>query len=188
MRDVIIFGIQGSGKGTQAALLDEKYDWEFAYFSTGDLFRTLQSSDNAIGNYIKKSLSEGQLIDDRVTNTMFEAYFYTVMAQDKYMILDGYPRSVKQLEFILKLFKDNGRKPLGIWYEVADDVVKERMRLRGREDDTEESIAKRIGQFYEKTMPVIEYFQEHADIASINADDTIENIHEKTIEVVQKYI
>ena len=188
MRDIVLFGIQGSGKGTQAVLLNEKYAGKFSYFSTGDLFRTLLSTENAIGNYLKHRIESGQLIDDRVTNTMFEAYFYTVLDENQYMMLDGYPRSVPQLELILKLLNENKRKPLGIRYEVADDVVKERMLLRGRKDDTEEVIQKRIDQFYEKTMPVIQYFQEHADLISINADDTIENIHQNTLSAVEQYI
>lgn len=168
-------------------MVTEKNPNTFSYFSTGDLFRSLLSSDNAIGNYLKHRIESGQLIDDKVTNTMFEAYMYTVADEGNHMLLDGYPRSVPQLEFILNLLQKNQRKPLGIHYVVPDEVVKERMLLRARKDDTPEVIQKRIDQFYEKTMPVIQYFKEHADLIEINADDTIENIHKNTMEALASH-
>lgn len=188
MRDIIIFWIQWSGKGTQAALLTEKYPNNFSYFSSGDLFRTLLATDNPIGNYLKHRMEQGQLINDNVTNSLFNAFFYTVVDDAQYMLLDWYPRSVDQLDLILKLLAENDRKPLGIRYTVPDEIVKERMKSRWRSDDTDEAIQKRIDQFYEKTMPVIEFFKNNADIIEINADDTIENIHKNTVEAIERYI
>ena len=57
MKDIVLFGIQGSGKGTQAQLLLEAFPQDFSYLSTGDVFRALTKSDNAIGNYVKNRIA-----------------------------------------------------------------------------------------------------------------------------------
>ena len=188
MIDVVLFWIQWSGKGTQAALINEKLDGELSYFSSGDIFRALLRSPNPIWEYVDTRIKNWELIDDRITQSLFRAYAYTAIDEQKWMLLDGYPRSISQLDDLLEIQKTNNRKLVWIWFEVPDEQVKARMRLRGREDDTEQWIKNRLEQFYSHTVPVIEYFQKHADLISINADDTIENIHLNTMDALKPYL
>lgn len=188
MKDIVLFGIQGSGKGTQASLLLQHYTDTFSYFSSGDLFRALSTRENAIGKYVKSRIAQGELIDDRVTNHLFSAYFYTVLDEKKNMLLDGYPRSIAQLDSIFALLDKENRSALAIRYQVDDEVVQERMMSRGRDDDTPQAIQKRIQGFYDQTMPVIKHFEQHADLVVVNADDSIANIHQKTIEAIDEHI
>jgi adenylate kinase len=149
----------------------------FSYFSSGDVFRGLTSTPNAIGDYLKGRLASGQLIDDKVTNALFELYLYSVIDDNKAMLLDGYPRSVAQLEMMLELCKEHRREMVAIHFELDEQTAKQRMVARGRSDDTEESIAKRIKQYYDITVPMLEVWEKTYPVIRINADQSIEQIH-----------
>ena len=112
MKDIVLFGMPGAGKGTQAELLLEKMDGKYVHLSTGDIFRALLSKPNAIGNYVDSRLNAGMLIDDQVTISLFNAYFFGVMDEGKAMLLDGYPRTNVQLEALIQLSKDHDRELL----------------------------------------------------------------------------
>lgn len=188
MIDVVLFGIQGSWKWTQATLLSEKFQGKFSYFSSWDIFRALIKTPNPIWEYVSDRIKKWDLIDDRITESLFRAYAYTVIDDHKAMLLDWYPRSMSQLEDLFKIAKENKRKVIWIWYDVPDAIVKERMSLRWRDDDTDESITHRIKQFYDQTMPVINYFKENAELVVVSADDTIENIHSNTVNALNGYM
>lgn len=152
---------------------------KYSYFSTGDHFRALFSTDNAIGNYLKSRIERWDLIDDNVTNSLFLTYFHTIIDDKKLMLLDWYPRTVNQLDDVFRLTEENNREMLWIHFVLPDDVVFERMKSRWRSDDTTEAMQHRINQFYEKTVPVIQYFWEHAEIVRIDATRSIEQIAEE---------
>ena len=184
MYDIVFFGIQGAGKGTQASLFLEKYPYAFRYLSTGDIFRALTSNDNAIGNYLHDRLTKGDLIDDTVTSSLFQTYFHTVRDDKKYMFLDGYPRSSAQLDDLMALAEKYERKMLGIHFTLPDDIAVERLLERGRNDDTLDAIHHRIAQFYEQTMPIISSFGDYAPLITIDANKSVEQIHEEVLSVV----
>jgi adenylate kinase len=155
----------------------EKNPGIFSYLSTGDVFRALTSSPNAIGDYVKDRIEKGIYINDNVTNAIFESYFYTVMDTGNYMLLDGYPRSVTQMRMMISFLMQQDRKVMGINFVLNDVKAIERMKTRGRNDDTDESIKARIAQFKEKTVPVIELLSEHFPVITIDASQSIEEIH-----------
>ena len=66
MKDIILAGIQGSGKGTHAQKLLEKYGNQIAYFETGNILRALMSNENAIGNYLRETVNSGHLVKDDI--------------------------------------------------------------------------------------------------------------------------
>lgn len=178
MDDIVLFGIQWSGKGTQAQLLVEAFPGQYTYFSSGDLFRALTSTDNAIGNYLKQRLATGQLIDDRVTNALFELYMHSVIDDGKAMLLDGYPRTVHQLELMIDVCKRYGRSMNAIAFTLPEETAIERMKARGRADDTDEAIKKRIAQYYASTVPMLDLWKKHFPLVEIDARPSIEAIHE----------
>lgn len=176
MKDLIIFGIQGSGKWTQAAWLVKRYEWMFSYFSSWDVFRAITSTDNAIGNYLTARMEAGDLINDSVTNSLFETYFYTVLHDSKHMLLDWYPRTLPQMQAMTELFKHYERNIVWVNLVLDKDLAVQRMLERGRADDTPDVIERRIEQFYEKTQPIIDWFEDHFPLVSIDASKTVDEI------------
>jgi len=185
MKDIILFWIQGSGKWTQANLIMQKYTDLFSYVSTGNIFRALtKGHDNALWRYVQERITAGTLIDDKVTNSLFQAYFYSVLDEQKYMLVDGYPRTVAQLEDIFRLMQEEKREILWIQFIIPDEVAYERMASRGREDDTEESMKRRIQQFYDLTMPVINHFKKNHALIEIDATQSIEDIAKEVASII----
>ena len=179
MKDIVLFGIQGSGKGTQSALLQELYADNLSYFSSGDIFRALKSHPNALGDFLSNKLELGQLISDEVTISMFHFYFSTILSERKSMLLDGYPRTLAQLVDLVQLSLQERREVVGIYFELSREQAKERMLWRGRADDTPESVDKRLDLFFEKTLPNIELFEKFFPVIRIDASPSIERVHEE---------
>jgi len=186
MKDLILFWIQWSGKWTQAELIQKKNPDTFSYVSTGNIFRALtKGPDNALGRYVKEVIWAGKLVDDKVTNSLFQAYFYSVLDEQKSMLIDGYPRTVIQLDDILRLAEQERRTIQWIQFVIPDEVAFERMQSRGREDDTEEAMKLRIQQFYDHTVPVIDYFWQHCELIKVDATQSIEKIAEEVNGIIQ---
>lgn len=179
MKDIVLFGIQGSGKWTQATLLQELYGEQLSYFSSGDIFRALKSHPNAIGDFLSNSLELGQLIADDVTISMFHFYFSTILSDGKSMLLDGYPRTLAQLVDLVQVSLQEKRDVVGIYFELSREEAKTRMLGRGRADDTLESIDKRLDLFFEKTLPNIELFEKFFPVIRIDASPSKEEVHEQ---------
>ena len=118
---------------------------------------------------------------------IFRSYVYTVLDEQKYMLLDGYPRSIPQIETMLAFLESEQREVLWIQFILSDEQALERMRWRGRADDTEESMKYRIAQFYEKTQPTIDYFAQHAPLIEVDASRSIEEIAEEVKRIVGEY-
>lgn len=184
MYDILLFWIQWAWKWTQAQLLLEAMPWTLSYFSSWDIFRALCSSPNAIGDYLKARMDAGELINNNVTNALFETYFYTVLHEQKQMLLDGFPRSIEQMESMMNFTRKHERKLLWIQFTLPEDIAIERLMDRGRSDDTAEAIKHRINQFYEKTQPVIDFFSDKAPLIKIDANRSVEDIHSDTLEKI----
>jgi adenylate kinase len=184
MKDIILFGAPGCGKGTQAELLIEKLEGMISHLSTGDVFRAIVSGPNAIGRYVKDRMESGKLIDDQVTMSLFNAYFFTVLDEQKYMLLDGYPRSVPQMQGLETIAKDNNRSVIGIYFEVDEEETVKRILSRGREGETEEVIRTRMSEYYKHTHPIVEEFAQRWELVKIDANRSIEEIHADVMKAV----
>lgn len=179
MYDIVLFGIQWSGKGTQSELLQEQFWEKLSYFSSGDIFRALKSHPNALWDYLGNRLELGHLISDEVTIAMFHFYFSTILSDGKSMLLDGYPRSLQQLVDLVQVCLQNERKVLGIYFELSRDDAKQRMLWRWRPDDTTDAVDKRLDLFFEKTLPNIELFGKFFPLIRIDASPSIEQVNEQ---------
>ncbi len=176
MKDVLLFWIQWAGKWTQAHALIEAFPWLYSYFSSWDMFRALTWAPNAIGDYVKDIIERGDLISDEVTLALFDAYIQTVIDVEKKMLLDWFPRTIPQMEKMMKLFKEYNREVIGIQFVIPDEVVIERMKERWRKDDTDEGIARRLESYYEQTQPTIDWFEENGTLIKIDANRSVEEI------------
>lgn len=184
MKDIILFWVPGCGKGTQAELLLEKLWDNISHLSTWDVFRAIVSQPNAIGKYVKNRMESGMLIDDQVTMSLFNAYFFTVLDEQKYMLLDWYPRSIVQMDGLEKIAKENNRSVVGIYFEVDEEETIKRILGRGREGETEDVIRTRLKEYYTHTQPIVDAFSQRWELVKIDANRTIEEIHADVMKVL----
>lgn len=186
MRDLVFLGMPGSGKGTQASIVTDQYP-EYSHVSTWDIYRALMSQHNAIGLYAKERIDQWKLVEDNVTISLFEAYFYTVHNQGRRMLLDGYPRTIPQLRDLFRLATLHNRSLMGIYLSLPDEVAVERILARARPGETEEIIRVRLQEFHQHTAPILEEFKKEAPLYEIVSDGSIEEVASKIREIVVTY-
>lgn len=185
LKDIVLFGAQGSGKGTQAKKLVEHFMWQYRYFESGAILRALGSSDNAIGNYVEVIMEKGKMIDDSLVVALFDA-FYVTLQKDQKMIVDGFPRDIPQMHSFLDRMYRNNRQIIGIWIDVPKDVAVERAMMRGRADDTKESVEKRINTYYEQTMPIIDYIEHFGKLIKIDGTHSVEQVFADILQALRE--
>lgn len=175
---ILFFGPQGSGKGTQAELLSDKYNWPC--FSVGELLR--RSKDSEIYEYQQK----GMLVPDEKVNQVLVSAIEDHKL-DKNFILDGYPRQLEQAEWLVK---ECQQLQISIDAVIVFDVVKnellKRMALRGRSDDTPESIETRLSIYYQESTKVLEYLEKNGvKICHVDGLGSVQDVHERVLEAIK---
>lgn len=182
MNIIVLFGPPGSGKGTQAEVLAEKF--QLKHVSTGDLFRYNMKNDTKLGIEAKSYIDKGNLVPDELTTEMLKDELQRNSDQ-KGFILDGYPRTTSQAEaldaLLEELFQTTVDTTLALY--VEDEVLVQRILKRsidsGRSDDADENIIRnRIKEYYEKTAVVSEYYKKQGKLVEIKGEGSIEEISE----------
>ena len=179
MINLILFGPPGSGKGTQATKLAEKYN--LIHISTGDLFRFEMGNDTPLGLKAKEFISKGELVPDSITVGMLENKLNKHLDAAGF-ILDGFPRTIAQSEALDKIFADKNMAvsklvALEVGEEELVERLKERGKTSGRSDDTDESIIRnRIKVYHEETSPVFNYYEAQNLSHKINGVGSIDEI------------
>ena len=182
MINLILFGPPGSGKGTQAAKLAEKYG--IIHISTGDLFRHEMGNDTPLGLKAKSYIQKGELVPDEVTIGMLRNKVEAHPEANGF-IFDGFPRTVAQAKALDKLLAENGEEVSAlIALEVDDDEIVDRILNRGktsgRADDNDESIIRnRIDVYNRETAPVFDYYAQTDKTKRINGIGSIEEIFDR---------
>ena len=162
MKNIVIFGAPGSGKGTQSNLMIEKYGFE--HISTGDVLRNEIKNGTELGQTAKKYIDQGQLIPDELMVDILASVYDSFGKEHKGVIFDGFPRTIPQAEALKKMLDERGHKVAAmIELDVPDEVLMERLIKRGlesgRSDDNEETIKKRLGVYYNQTSPLIDWYK-----------------------------
>lgn len=189
MLNLILFGPPGSGKGTQASKLVEKY--HLLHISTGDLFRYEMGNDTELGKLAKKYMSEGHLVPDEVTIGMMKNKLEMHLEANGY-IFDGFPRTITQAEALDKLLSDKGQKINAlVALSVNDEEIVNRILLRGetsgRPDDNDEAIVRnRIQVYNDETAPVFDYYAKSDSALQIEGLGTIEEIFDRLCQAIDK--
>lgn len=174
---LVLLGPPGAGKGTQAVLLAEKL--AVPHISTGDLFRANIGEGTPLGVEAKQYIDAGKLVPTDVTARMVESRLAAEDAAEGFL-LDGFPRTVEQAEILAGLLADKGQSLDGVLnFQVAEDVVVERMLARGRADDNEETIRTRLGVYRDETAPLIEHYGDR--IITIEAEGEVEEINARAM-------
>ena len=179
--NVLLFGPQGSGKGTQAKLIAAAHG--IPHVSTGDMFRAAIARETRLGLKVKPILESGELVPDDLTVGLIRERLSETDAQAGF-ILDGFPRNLAQAEALDALLDELGR-PLTAVLEllVPDEVCRERMTRRaaeeGRTDDTPEAIARRLAIYHEETAPLAEYYRAAGKLVGVDGTGTIDEIADR---------
>ena len=173
--NVIIFGPPGAGKGTQAKRICEKYS--LSHLSTGDLLRGEVSAKTLLGEKASKLMSNGELVSDDLVLAIVESKLKVIEGG---WLLDGFPRTVVQAEALEKILEEiNQQIEAVILLELNDELLIERLLLRGRDDDNKEVISTRLDVYLEKTAPLIAYYKSKGLLHPIKADGMVEEITER---------
>ncbi len=191
MINLILFGPPGSGKGTQAAYLEDHY--HLTHISTGDLFRYEMSHNTPLGQEAKAFMAEGRLVPDAVTIGMLRNKVESV-GESKGFIFDGFPRTVAQAHALDALLEEMGHPISGlISLEVDDKEIVQRILLRGqtsgRPDDNDESIIRnRIDVYKSETTPVAAYYEAVGKTHHIKGTGSIDEIFHRLTDVIDMLI
>lgn len=174
MPRLIFLGPPGAGKGTQAQTLATH--WQIPHISTGDILRGAMRERSPLGIKAQDYVDRGELVPDQLLFDLMEARLSQPDTQSGW-ILDGFPRNVSQASFLEELLQKLTQN--GVWtinLEVPDDVLVSRMLERGRADDTEEVIRRRLEVYREQTLPLIGFYRDRQQLVSINGDQALEKV------------
>ena len=179
MLNLVLFGPPGAGKGTQSALLLEKYG--LVHFSTGDILRAEIAAQTSLGIEAKKRMDQGCLVSDDIVIGMIESRI-DKNAGAKGFIFDGFPRTTAQaqaLEVLLQKRKIeiSGMLVLEVEHDELVNRLLERGKVSGRTDDASvDVIENRIKVYNEETAPVIDFYRERKKYFPILGVGTVEEI------------
>jgi adenylate kinase len=171
--DLILFGIQGSGKGTQARFLAEKYG--FKIFETGAELRKIRAENSKLGKTVRKTIDRGDLVSNEIVMKIV-AHFLENISADQKVLFDGLPRSMPQKETFDELLKSKNRAAIGFFLDVPRAAAIARMLDRGRADDTAEIIEKRLSNYDSETLPVIEKYEIDGKMTRFDGAQSIEKV------------
>jgi len=190
MINIVLFGPPGSGKGTQAQHLIEKFNLK--QISTGDLFRFNMKNDTELGKSAKSYIDKGQLVPDQVTIDMLIDELRKPTETNGF-IFDGFPRTATQTEALETIVKEELNSEISICLSliVDDEVLVERLLKRGEtsgrtDDSNEEIIRNRITEYYTKTAEVAELYKKQGKYAEVIGVGDISEISEKLFAEVEK--
>jgi adenylate kinase len=180
---VVLLGPPGAGKGTQALKLSEKLG--IPQISTGDLFRKNISEGTPLGIEAKRYLDAGDLVPSELTNKLVEDRIEQPDAVDGF-ILDGYPRSVEQARAFDEMLKNHNTKLDAVLeFAVSEQELLERLKSRGRADDTEEVIHNRMQVYRDETEPLLEYYS-HNNLQTVNAVGALDEVFARALRALGK--
>ncbi|HRF37594.1 MAG TPA: adenylate kinase [Saprospiraceae bacterium] len=182
MINLILFGPPGSGKGTQALKLTERYG--LLHISTGDLFRYELGNNTPLGVLARSYMEKGQLVPDEVTVGMLRNKVEANPDVNGY-IFDGFPRTIPQAEALDALLTErNDSITKLIMLDVTEDEIVNRILERGknsgRADDNDPAIIRnRFEVYLKETSPVYDFYAQSGKSVKVHGIGGIEEIFEK---------
>jgi adenylate kinase len=171
---LVFFGPPGAGKGTQAQKLVT--DYSIPQISTGEILRAAIASKSELGKRVEPLMAAGQLVPDDLVIGIVEDRIKQADCKNGFL-LDGFPRTIPQaqaLESVLARYHKSIEHVVSL--EVPDAVIHERMKGRGRADDSPETVQKRLDEFRKLTAPLKAYYSDRGLLRSVNGVGTVEEI------------
>jgi adenylate kinase len=210
--DLVLFGIQGSGKGTLGIRIAEKFGFEV--FETGAQLRILSQKDSSLGQKVKSIVEAGNLVPNEVVMDIIENFMKQLPSGRK-VIFDGIPRKLEQAETFDALMEKLGRDFTGILIDVPEEIAVRRLSTRRicgnckkvyaanytgekceacggklitRTDDNPDSIRTRLKAYYNETTPVIERYKKGGKLLVMNGNQGIEDAAKEIILLIEKHL
>lgn len=186
MKNIVIFGAPGSGKGTQSELLVKKYG--FKHISTGDVLRAEIKNGTELGKTAQGYIDQGKLIpDDLMVNIL--ASVYDAFGPCKGVIFDGFPRTIPQAEALKKMLSERGSQvDAMLELDVPDAELTERLinrgKTSGRADDNAETIKKRLQVYKDQTSPLIAWYEKEGKRHAVKGVGDLDTIFAALCEVI----
>jgi adenylate kinase len=189
MKNIVIFGAPGSGKGTQSEKLIEKYGLK--HISTGDVLRNEIKNGTETGKKAKGYIDNGQLIPDELMITILANEYDRFGRDIQGVIFDGFPRTIPQAEALKAMLAERG-DVVGAMVEL-DVPEKEliarllnRGKMTGRTDDNETTIQKRLNVYHSQTAPLIDWYKAEGLHFHVNGTGELERIFGDVCKIVEK--
>lgn len=189
MKNIVLFGPPGAGKGTQATLLKEQYN--LIHISTGDVFRYNIKNNTELGNLAKSYMDEGNLVPDSVTIDMLKDEVNKHKAPIGF-IFDGFPRTKCQAEALDEFLAKKGEKINGMFaLEVPENELVSRILERGKtsgrpDDQNEDKIRIRFNEYANKTAILKDYYESQGKYYGVNGLGSIHDITDRLKKVFNK--
>lgn len=183
-RNLIILGPQGSGKGTQAQLLADKYN--LILIGAGDSLREIAKQDNELGRRVHQTINvEGRLVEPELIAEVLEERLRQ-LPKDQGVIIEGFPRSPKQYELMRAFWPKLARGDYKvIFIDLSEDEAVKRLlkraKLEKREDDRLEAIKMRLQLFNSETLPVLKALEVEGKVIRIDGEQSIQEVQEQIV-------
>jgi adenylate kinase len=179
---LVLLGPPGAGKGTQAEKLAEKLG--IPQISTGELFRQNIGDGTRLGLEAKRYLDAGDLVPSDLTNQLVDDRLDHADAANGF-ILDGYPRSVEQAMALHEMLERRGTDIDAVLeFRVSEDELFQRLKARGRADDTEDVIRNRMNVYRDETAPLLEYYSRQ--LKTVDAVGTMDEVFARALRALGK--
>ena len=187
MKNIIIFGAPGAGKGTQSEKMIEKYG--LGHISTGDVLRDQIKKGTELGVTAKKYIDDGKLIPDDLMVDILASVYDSYGKEHNGVIFDGFPRTIKQAEALKAMLDKRGHKVAAmIELSVPEEELVKRLvnrgKISGRSDDNEETIQKRLNVYHEQTAPLIDWYDKEGIHHHVEGLGTVDEIFSRICEVI----
>ena len=171
-KHLLFLGAPGAGKGTQAELLSQTNS--FLHLSTGELLRKEIKMNTNLGMKVKDIINRGELVSDEL---VLKIVRQNLDKKNKGWILDGYPRNLSQANSLNHVLLEINQPLEVVFYlDIPEEVLIKRLLLRGRKDDTEETIRIRVDIYKKTTAPLIQYFKDLSLLEYIDANRDLKSI------------
>lgn len=176
--NLLIFGPQGAGKGTQATRISSEHG--IPHIATGDILRSAIAAGSDLGLQVAAIVERGDLVPDELMIALIRERLTAEDAAGGF-VLDGFPRTLAQAEALDAMLHAIGRELHAmVVLEVPDAVARERMRLRaeleGRADDTPKAIENRLRTYHEQTAPLVEWYRARDKVAPVDGTADIDDV------------
>lgn len=213
--NIVIMGLPGAGKGTQAAEIIKKYP--IPHISTGDMFRLAIKNETPLGNEAKSYMDRGELVPDEVTVGIVKERLSESDAKDGFL-LDGFPRTVQQAEALNEIMDELGSKiESTIYVDVPEEELMNRLtgrricevcgtayhlvfnppkqegicdldggKLYQREDDNPETVQNRLEVNIKQTQPLLDFYESQGVLSRVNGSQDIDEVFEDINKVLEK--
>jgi adenylate kinase len=179
---VVLLGPPGAGKGTQAEKLAQKLG--IPQISTGELFRRNINEGTELGLEAKRYLDAGDLVPAELTNQLVDNRLDEPDAANGF-ILDGYPRSVQQAKALHEMLERRGTDIDAVLeFRVSQDELLQRLKARGRADDTDDVILNRMKVYRDETAPLLDYYC--GELKTVDAVGTMDEVFARALRALGK--